>query len=110
MIRSPTESHRLLLAGYQPGYVLRYPILALNIAAVVMVCGMAPLLGAVIFRGGIAALAPDFLRSPLDSAILLAVTVITTTIHELIHGGVLRSYHYRVAYGVSWRLLVAYAA
>ena len=36
--------------------------------------------------------------------------MMTTIIHELIHGGVLRSYEYRVAYGVSWRLLVAYAA
>ena len=110
MLSSSPKIDRSPPDGYQPGYILRYPILVLNIAAIAMLFVIAPLLGGVMWRAGIAALVPEFLLSPLDSAGLLAVTVMTTVIHELIHGSVLRYYGYRVTYGVSLRLLVAYAA
>ena len=98
-------------AGYQPGYVLRYPILALNMAAIALFLVMAPLLGVLISRfQWMSFQATDVLLRPLDSAGLFAATILTVAIHELIHGGVLRYYGYRVTYGVAWRLLVAYAA
>ena len=98
-------------AGYQEGYILRYPVLALNIAAIALFGAMAPLLGMIIWRTqGIPVQAFDLLLTPLGSVVLLAITIVTVATHELIHGGVLHYYGYRVAYGVSWRLLVAYAA
>ena len=98
-------------SGYQPGLVLRFPILALNIAALMLACTLAPLLGVVLWSSQAgAADVFGMLLMPLDSIGVFAAAIVTIAVHELIHGTVLHYYGYRVTYGVSWRLLVAYAA
>ena len=99
-------------AGYQHAYVVRYPMLVLNLVSVVVFIILVPLLGVLAWRLHKAPLAfPVEVRlTLLDIPGGLVASIMTGVFHELIHGIVLRYYGYRASYGMAWRLFAAYAA
>jgi hypothetical protein len=99
-------------AGYQPAELFQYPKLKLQIAALLVLALVAPLLLALVWvlqrrppeR-------PFVLVSGVMDLLPVVVTVLaTTTIHELLHGAAYQLLGYRVTFGVSGHLLAAYAA
>jgi len=99
-------------AGYQPGYVVRHPIGALNLVALVLSIVLVPLLAVIIWElhGGPSELQVDISFTLVDIAGACSTAMLTIVVHELIHGIVLRLFGYRVSFGVEYRLFVAYAA
>mgnify|MGYP002381342272 CR=1 FL=1 len=112
MCTSPMRFEPLAPIEYQPGYVLRHPTLTLNLLALAVSVISLPLLGVITWElhGGVSALPIEVTLTFLDIPVALIAAIFTIVFHELIHTAVLRSFGYRVSYGIAWRLLVAYAA
>ena len=98
--------------GYQPGYIIRHPTLALNLAALALSIMLLPLLGVITWElhGGMSALPVEVTLTLWDISVAIIATIMTMVVHEMIHAAVLRAYGYRASFGIVWRLLVAYAA
>ncbi len=97
-------------AGYGAPLRFRYPVAVLQIASVLLLVVAAPLLALLtaLLRGDTAAIPP--VLGVVDVLALLATIVATVLLHELVHGLSYRALGYRVSYGVSLRLVAAYAA
>ncbi|HEU4325022.1 MAG TPA: DUF3267 domain-containing protein [Roseiflexaceae bacterium] len=97
-------------AGYGVPLRFRYPVAALQVASVLLLLVAAPLLAllAALLRGDMAAIPP--VLGLVDVLVLLATIIATVLLHELVHGLAYRVLGYRVSYGVSLRLVAAYAA
>jgi hypothetical protein len=99
-------------AGYQPAVQLEYPKLKLQVAALVVLLLITPLLLTLVW-----ALQHRYAENPLalvsggvDLLPVVVTVLATTTIHELIHGAAYQLLGYRVSFGMSGHLLAAYAA
>ncbi|GAB4207498.1 MAG: hypothetical protein OHK0022_35850 [Roseiflexaceae bacterium] len=96
--------------GYASPLRFRYPVAALQVASILLLVVAAPLLALLTFllRGDLAAIPPVLALA--DVGLLLATIVVTVLVHELVHGLAYQALGYRVSYGVSLRLVAAYAA
>ena len=99
-------------AGYRPAVLFQYPKLKLQVAALVVLVLLTPLLLALVWvLQRRPAERPFALVNGAVDLLPVAVTVLaTTTIHELVHGAAYRLLGYRVTFGMSRHLLAAYAA
>ena len=98
-------------AGYQPAVMLRYPRGKLQIAGLISLALVTPILFVII--GFLQSRSPEqvplFTNSPIDLLLVVLTVLVTITVHELIHGAAYRLLGYRVDYGVSVYLIAAYA-
>ncbi len=97
--------------GYQPGYVVRYPVLTVCVISAAIFFVTLPLLVWLTWR--LQGVSSHTFALPLtieDSFEALAGSIATAGLHELIHIVVLRAYGYRTSYGIAWRQLAIYAA
>src|SRR5512145_1360015 len=95
--------------GYQPAIPFRYPKLALQLFALILVVIITPLLLVLNWLWHGHPVTPRFLSDPGDTVLVCVTIVATVLVHELIHGLTYRALGYRVTYGVSLRLFAAYA-
>ncbi len=96
--------------GYQAAVRFEYPKIKLQIAAIGMLFMITPVLLLLTwFLQGQPAAFPVQVNQFLDLVVIIVTLLITITSHELIHGLAYQLLGYRVKYGVSWRLLAAYA-
>jgi hypothetical protein len=99
-------------AGYQPAVRFQYPKVKLQVAALVVLLGITPLLlllASLLQRKSVGKVIADLYRTS-DLAIVIVTVLAAVVIHELIHGFAYRLLGYRITYGVSLRLFAAYAA
>ena len=99
-------------AGYQPAVRFQYPKIKLQIAALVVLAVITPL---ILFLAWMlqrpSAERPFFIVDGFIDLIPVIVTALAiTTIHELVHGLTYQLLGYKVSYGVSAHLFAAYAA
>ena len=98
-------------AGYQPGYMIRYPVLAVSIVSATIFLITIPLLVWLTWRVQAVVSYPFALPLTIEDGLeTLVGSVMTAGIHELIHISVLRAYGYRTSWGVAWRQFAVYAA
>jgi Putative zincin peptidase len=95
--------------GYLPAAHFRYPKLALQVAAIVVLLVTTPLLLILTgflhgWSGGL-----TFVADLSDLGLVVLTILITVVVHELIHGLVYQLFGYRVTYGASLQLMAAYA-
>src|SRR5262245_37557997 len=97
------------LPGYQPALRFEYPKIQLQLAAIVFIIIITPLLVVLtcLLQGK-----PGQFPLPIqptfgDLMTVLATIIVTILIHELIHGLVYQLLGYKVSYGVSLQLLAA---
>jgi hypothetical protein len=101
--RSPT--------GYRSAMRFQYPKVKLQIAALVTLLGITPLLlllASLLQGQSIGRVIANIDRTR-DLAVVIVTVLATMVIHELIHGMAYRLLGYRVTYGVSVHLFAAYA-
>ncbi|MDM8527874.1 DUF3267 domain-containing protein [Anaerolineales bacterium HSG24] len=96
--------------GYQPAIRFVYPKIMLNLAAILLLLIIVPILLVVSWL--LQGLSLDFLRlhTMWELPLILVTLIATITVHELVHGLTYKWLGYRVTYGVSWQLFAAYAA
>jgi hypothetical protein len=96
--------------GYRPAVQFEYPKMQLQVAAIVVLVFTAPLwlvLAWVLQRQQTANL---FVGTAADLVLILVTVLVTTAVHELVHGGAYRLLGYRVTFGISGHLFAVYAA
>lgn len=95
--------------GYQPALHFRYPKIALQIAAVILVVALTPILliFTAMLQGNKGTL--SFILNLNDLLLVVVTIIVTVIIHEAVHGLVYQLLGYKVTYGASLQLLAAYA-
>jgi hypothetical protein len=96
--------------GYRSAVQFEYPRLRLQVAAIAVLVVTTPLwlvLAWVLQRQQTANL---FEGTATDLALILVMVLVTTVVHELVHGGAYRLLGYRVTFGISGHLFAVYAA
>ena len=98
--------------GYQPAILFQYPKVRLQVAAIILLAAITPLLFilAWVLQRQLAWGSLAIVGRGTDLLLVIGVVLVTTTLHELVHGMAYRLLGYRVTYGVSGHLLAAYAA
>jgi hypothetical protein len=98
--------------GYQPASRFEYPTVKLQVAALLVLAAITPIL---LLVAGV--LHPQLARDSfarwndgISLLIVIGTVIATAVVHELVHGVAYKLLGYKVTFGVSRRLLAAYAA
>jgi hypothetical protein len=112
MMSTPSVPYPDPPEGYQPAVRFQYPTAKLQIAAIVVLVLTTPLLLllTMFLQRWLHGKSFEGVQGIVDLLLILVTVLAITTIHELVHGMAYQLLGYQVSYGVSKRLIAAYAA